>query len=104
MCAVVIPHVTETKVCAVSGDPHFYTYDRLSIGYQGVCMYTLSETKNIEAGTDLTPFSVNIKPEHRNGNTAVSWTQYIEITVYGTKITFQQGSKIFVRILNIQLC
>jgi hypothetical protein len=91
--------LTETKRCRISGDPHYYTFDNVNINYQGVCVYTLAETHNLEAGDDLTEFTINSKPEHRNGNKRVSWTQYIEIDIYGAHIKLDKGRKVYVSVI-----
>ncbi|ELU09439.1 hypothetical protein CAPTEDRAFT_115658, partial [Capitella teleta] len=92
-----------TQRCQVSGDPHYRTFDSQSINYQGVCLYTLSETVGLEPGSDLVPFAVNSKPEHRYNNERVSWTQYIEIQIYGSTIRLDKGRKVYVDGIEVEL-
>ncbi|KAM9316560.1 IgGFc-binding protein-like [Gastrophryne carolinensis] len=77
-----------TGMCEVSGDPHYYTYDKQVHHFMGTCTYTLS--KLCEDNSNLTVFNVEAANEHRNGNTRVSYVKYVNVDVYGYRITLDQ--------------
>ncbi|XP_030646302.1 LOW QUALITY PROTEIN: kielin/chordin-like protein [Chanos chanos] len=59
--------------CVVFGDPHYQTFDRKMISFQGACTYVLAQ--DCEGGD----FSVHVTNEDR-GRQGVSWTK--EVTVF----------------------
>ncbi|XP_029473208.1 IgGFc-binding protein-like [Rhinatrema bivittatum] len=70
--------------CVVEGDPHYYTFDKQVHHFMGTCKYTLSQLCN---DTSLPYFNVEAANEHRGGNTHVSYVKYVDIDVYGNRIT-----------------
>ncbi|XP_030071544.1 IgGFc-binding protein [Microcaecilia unicolor] len=86
----VIPSVpiTTSDSCVVEGDPHYYTFDNQVHHFMGTCKYTLSQLCN---DTSLPYFNVEAANEHRDGNTHVSYVKYVDIDVYGNRITLEKN-------------
>ena len=90
-------------MCRASGDPHFYTFDSTKIDFMGICVYTLISTQcpghitALPAG--FVPFTVDIKNQHRNGKTRVSFLQYIEVEIGEDTVRLDQKGVVWVRVL-----
>uniref|UniRef100_A0A3Q1K905 VWFD domain-containing protein n=1 Tax=Anabas testudineus TaxID=64144 RepID=A0A3Q1K905_ANATE len=71
----------QRRTCTISGDPHYYTFDKALFHFQGTCTYVLSE----QCGLELPYYRVEGKNEHR-GSTRVAWTRLVKLYVYGETI------------------
>ncbi|XP_062987817.1 zonadhesin-like [Elgaria multicarinata webbii] len=76
--------------CVVSGDPHYYTFDKQTHHFMGNCTYTLSQLCN-QTSPPLPYFNVEATNEHRGGNTQVSYVQSVDVDVLGLRITLEKG-------------
>ncbi|XP_061564377.1 alpha-tectorin-like isoform X2 [Cololabis saira] len=74
------------RICTISGDPHYYTFDNAVFRFQGTCTYVLSE----QCKNDLPYFRVEGKNEHR-GSTDFSWTRQVKVYVYDETIELVKG-------------
>lgn len=88
------PLSTEVKVCYVSGDPHYHTFDGEMLHFQGMCTYNLA-TPTGDLGT-LEPFSIITRNERRNGGTTVAYPKYVEVNVYGKTIRMDRDKVVTV--------
>uniref|UniRef100_A0A8C5EYP4 VWFD domain-containing protein n=1 Tax=Gopherus evgoodei TaxID=1825980 RepID=A0A8C5EYP4_9SAUR len=68
-------------ICRVHNDPHYNTFDK------GGCNYTIL----CDGNSSLPYFNVEAANEHRGGNTRVSYVQYVDVDVYGLRITLEKG-------------
>ncbi|KAK2820377.1 hypothetical protein Q5P01_023336 [Channa striata] len=75
-------------LCTISGDPHYYTFDKRAFDFQGTCTYVLSE----QCGGELSYYRVESKNEHR-GSTRVSWTRLVKVHVYNETIELVKGQR-----------
>ena len=80
-------------LCVAWGDPHYMTYDRSLLHYQGTCTYLLTGTCD---ASSLPAFSVRVKNEHRYGNDRVSYVKMLQVTHGDVKITLRKGRKVMV--------
>uniref|UniRef100_H2ZW79 VWFD domain-containing protein n=1 Tax=Latimeria chalumnae TaxID=7897 RepID=H2ZW79_LATCH len=71
--------------CGVSGDPHYYTFDKQVHHFMGTCTYTLSML--CEPNSALPYFNVEAANEHRGGNTHASYVKRVIVHVYDHRIT-----------------
>ncbi|XP_061564630.1 alpha-tectorin-like [Cololabis saira] len=76
----------ERRTCTISGDPHYYTFDKSLFHFQGTCTYVLSE----QCQNSLPYYRVEGKNEHR-GSTDVSWTRLVKVYVYNETIELVKG-------------
>uniref|UniRef100_A0A7N6FAI2 Uncharacterized protein n=1 Tax=Anabas testudineus TaxID=64144 RepID=A0A7N6FAI2_ANATE len=76
----------QRRTCTISGDPHYYTFDKALFHFQGTCTYVLSE----QCGLELPYYRVEGKNEHR-GSTRVAWTRLVKLYVYGETIELVKG-------------
>ena len=53
----------------------------------GACKYLLSKSVNDK---DACAFKAVVQNEHRYGNTRMSYTQFVEVAVYGMNITLNK--------------
>ncbi|XP_041419720.1 IgGFc-binding protein-like [Xenopus laevis] len=93
-CGVIngVPGCYEPGYCEVSGDPHYYTFDKQVHHFMGVCTYTLSKLCTTDA--NLTDFTVEAANDLRNGLTHVSYVQFVNVHVYGYRITLEKVRKV----------
>ncbi|XP_042314484.1 MAM and LDL-receptor class A domain-containing protein 1-like [Sceloporus undulatus] len=76
--------------CVVSGDPHYYTFDKQTHHFMGNCTYTLSQL--CDSNISLLPyFNVEATNEHRWGNTQVSYVRSVDADVHGIRVTLEKG-------------
>uniref|UniRef100_A0A673C073 VWFD domain-containing protein n=1 Tax=Sphaeramia orbicularis TaxID=375764 RepID=A0A673C073_9TELE len=73
----------QRRICTISGDPHYYTFDGAVFHFQGTCTYILSE----QCGDGQPYYRVEGSNEHR-GSTHVSWTRLVKVFVYNETIDF----------------
>ncbi|XP_061462986.1 IgGFc-binding protein-like, partial [Rhineura floridana] len=83
------PAPPTTDSCLVSGDPHYYTFDRQTHHFMGNCTYTLSQL--CDPKSSLPYFNVEAANEHRWGNTQVSYVQSVDVDVLGIRVTLEKG-------------
>ncbi|XP_072266263.1 IgGFc-binding protein-like [Pyxicephalus adspersus] len=86
------PSLPPSGSCEVSGDPHYYTFDNQVHHFMGTCTYTLS--KLCEVDGHLAEFNVEAANEHRGGNTKVSYISYVNIDIYGYRITLEKNRNV----------
>jgi hypothetical protein len=79
--------------CIVSGEPHYNTFNRCPLNYQGTCKHLLAAPSSSYTGRNR--FAVYLKSEHVGGNNRVSWARYVEIEVCGdiVRLTRSQSSQ-----------
>uniref|UniRef100_A0A803JYM7 Zonadhesin n=1 Tax=Xenopus tropicalis TaxID=8364 RepID=A0A803JYM7_XENTR len=82
----------DSGYCEVSGDPHYYTFDKQVHHFMGVCTYTLS--KLCANDSNLPDFNVEAANDLRNGLTQVSYVQFVNVDVYGYRITLEKVHKV----------
>lgn len=80
----------------MSGDPHYYTFDKQTHHFMGNCSYTLSRLCGRNAS--LPYFNVEATNEHRGGNTRVSYVQSVTVDVRGVLIMLEKGGTVKVRL------
>ncbi|XP_054838618.1 IgGFc-binding protein-like [Eublepharis macularius] len=78
--------------CTVSGDPHYYTFDKQTHHFMGNCTYTLSRL--CDQNTSLPYFNVEAANEYRWGNTRVSYVQSVAVDVHGMRILLEKGGAV----------
>ncbi|XP_074476997.1 alpha-tectorin-like [Sebastes fasciatus] len=78
----------QRSICTLSGDPHYYTFDKKAFDFQGTCTYVLSE----QCGQGLPYYRVEGTNEHR-GTTHVSWTRLVKVYVYNETIELVKGHR-----------
>ncbi|XP_063074849.1 IgGFc-binding protein-like [Engraulis encrasicolus] len=78
----------QRQTCTISGDPHYYTFDRKLFHFQGTCTYVLSEA----CGNGLPYYRIEGKNEHR-GSTRVAWTRLVRVWAYGEEIELVKGDR-----------
>jgi hypothetical protein len=71
-------------MCFATGDPHYFTFDREMLHFQGACKYDMVSPK--ASATGMPNFNVYVKNERRGSNSHVSYTKYVEVQVAGTVI------------------
>uniref|UniRef100_A0A673C3R4 VWFD domain-containing protein n=1 Tax=Sphaeramia orbicularis TaxID=375764 RepID=A0A673C3R4_9TELE len=76
----------QRRICTISGDPHYYTFDGAVFHFQGTCTYILSE----QCGDGQPYYRVEGSNEHR-GSTHVSWTRLVKVFVYNETIELVKG-------------
>ncbi|XP_064418250.1 zonadhesin-like [Latimeria chalumnae] len=80
-----VPGTCSEESCGVSGDPHYYTFDKQVHHFMGTCTYTLSML--CEPNSALPYFNVEAANEHRGGNTHASYVKRVIVHVYDHRIT-----------------
>ncbi|KAG8136358.1 hypothetical protein E2320_009309 [Naja naja] len=81
--------------CLVSGDPHYYTFDKQTHHFMGNCTYTLSQL--CDRNNSLLPyFNVEASNEHRGGYTHVSYVESVHVDVFGIRVTLGKGGRVTV--------
>ncbi|XP_076016838.1 IgGFc-binding protein-like [Genypterus blacodes] len=87
------------STCVASGDPHYRTFDKKRIHFQGTCEYQLVALCSNRPG--LEPFNITVQNDNR-GSKAVSYTKTVSVTIYGVTITISRDYP-FKVLLNGQL-
>ena len=73
------------------------TFDKVHLSVQSICLYTLAENLNV---TETLPaFTVNSKFQRRGQKMSVSYTEYIQLLVYGYDIIIDIGKVVRVSAL-----
>ncbi|CAD5119120.1 DgyrCDS7763 [Dimorphilus gyrociliatus] len=80
--------------CRASGDPHYRTFDKAMIHFQGTCKYTLAKPCTDKVGT-LPKFDVEVKNEHRSSK-KVAHTKIVDVKVYGYTIRLMKNRVVLV--------
>ena len=89
-------------LCSATGDPHYLTYDRQRIHYQGNCRYLLTKANHGACGIEV--HVENIPSTRRKG---VSTTEELYVYIpnyknYVVKIRLGQGKLVQVHVINIR--
>ena len=83
--------------CLASGDPHYVTFNKNNIHFQGVCKYNLaSSTANHVKGGGIPDFRILTKNERRGGNDVVTYVRYVELLVYGHTVRLDRDNIVYV--------
>ena len=85
---------TDVKICRLTGDPHYNTFDKQMIHFQGMCTYDLASPIMDYPGLEY--FNVYTRNERRYGSTTVAYLRYIEVRVYGLVIRIERHKVITV--------
>lgn len=85
--------------CHVSGDPHFYTFDKVMHTFMGTCTYMLVDVCDMRS---ITPFTIKGKTEDR-GQRAATYLKEVYIDIYGIHITLQRDRRTLVRLNTRQI-
>ena len=85
---------TDVKICRLTGDPHYKTFDKQMIHFQGMCTYDLASPIMYYPGLEY--FNVYTRNERRYGKTTVAYLRYIEVKVYGIVIRIERHKVITV--------
>lgn len=80
--------------CRASGDPHYRTFDKAMIHFQGTCKYTLAKPCKDKVGS-LPTFDVEVKNENRRSK-KVSHTKIVDVKVYGYHIRLMKNRMVLV--------
>jgi zonadhesin len=76
--------LTAVSLCIVSGEPHYRSFDKEKIDYQGVCKHLLVEPSTSYTGSNQ--FHVYLRNEYRGGNNQVSFPKDVIIDVCGDHV------------------
>ncbi|XP_014308922.1 LOW QUALITY PROTEIN: zonadhesin [Myotis lucifugus] len=85
-------HATGTATCAVSGDPHYLTFDGALHHFMGTCSYTLAQLCWPRSFDNY--FVVSTTNEFQGGNAEVSHVTAVHIQVFKLKISLIKGYKV----------
>ena len=77
--------------CSASGDPHYKTFDKLKIHFQGICTYRLMEAWHGDCG-----MIVNVKNIQSAQNPKVAYTRTVYVMIGNDTITIDQRRKVTV--------
>ena len=93
-CVVCCLHAV-LDACYLLGDVHVLTLDGPSLHVQGNCSYTLVDHPTSTGS--IPAFNVISKLEHCDGNTAVSYVEWvdIEIEIYGYVFRLDKDKKVY---------
>lgn len=83
----------ESATCAVSGDPHYLTFDGALHHFMGTCAYILTQPCQ---PTPLENFTVSTTSEFRSGNLEASYVRAVNVQVFNLKISLIKGYKVMV--------
>ncbi|XP_038523950.1 zonadhesin isoform X1 [Canis lupus familiaris] len=84
-------HARESATCAVSGDPHYLTFDGALHHFMGTCAYILTQPCQ---PTPLENFTVSTTSEFRSGNLEASYVRAVNVQVFNLKISLIKGYKV----------
>ena len=79
--------------CYLLGDVHVLTFDGTSLHVQGNCSYTLVNYPEVNGG--IPAFNITAKLEHRNGDSSVSYVEWIDIDIYGYVYRLDKFKKVY---------
>ncbi|XP_049338243.1 zonadhesin, like isoform X49 [Astyanax mexicanus] len=80
--------------CAISGDPHYRTFDTFNHHYQGAYTYILARDHNLPS--NLTPFKVRGKNARKGGNNRISYLHEVYVDVYDINVRILQAKVLLV--------
>eukprot|EP00062_Callorhinchus_milii_P025595 gi/632986747/ref/XP_007910409.1/ PREDICTED: IgGFc-binding protein-like [Callorhinchus milii] len=92
-------HPIGFESCYISGDPHYYSFDKRSLAFMGTCTYTLARSCENQTGPW---FTVEGKNEER-GQKGVSYLKKIYLTTQGSTITLMKSRRTLVNDKRIRL-
>ncbi|XP_041604447.1 zonadhesin [Vulpes lagopus] len=84
-------HARDSATCAVSGDPHYLTFDGALHHFMGTCAYILTQPCQ---PTSLENFTVSTTSEFRSGNLEASYVRAVNVQVFNLKISLIKGYKV----------
>ncbi|RUS81899.1 hypothetical protein EGW08_010326, partial [Elysia chlorotica] len=74
----------EPGTCLVFGDPHYRTFDGVTLHFQGTCRYIMAK----DCQNDL--FSVEVQHDNRGVPGEVAWAQNLTVEVAGARVDLLQ--------------
>ena len=85
------PADTTTGTCLAFGDPHYMTFDKKWLNFEGDCTYTLAETCT---DIDYEPFSIEVSTKKARAPDMVTYVRSVYINVYGHQVdlTYEEGA------------
>ncbi|XP_075427173.1 IgGFc-binding protein-like isoform X2 [Ascaphus truei] len=80
-------HSSDRAACHVSGDPHYFTFDKVMHTFMGTCTYTLVKVCDDKS---VIPVTISGNNEDR-GQRWATYLKEVYIDIYGVRITLQKS-------------